>query len=426
MAVPQVAIIGRPNVGKSSIFNWLAGKRLAIVEDTPGVTRDRMGYLMCEEEKWFELVDTGGIGIDDADNLTEEIEHQILLAIEQATVLVFVVDTREGIVPLDQLVAQRLHDAELPVILIANKTDAAKFDTQISEFFALGHGEPIAVSALQHRGRNEMIEAILPHLPEEGQQDGAPDDVVMKLAIVGRRNVGKSTFINILLKTDRMIVSKVPGTTRDSVDVHFELDGKKFMAIDTPGLKRTKSISSNIEYYSYHRAQRAIRRADVVLIFFDAADEIGKVDYQLVDYTEGQHKPCIFVANKWDLLADKIRTGEWAEYIHGIFRNLPYVPVAFITGKTGRNIKVLLNHAQMLYKQATQRIGTGDLNRLVNAALEKNPPPLYRHRRPKVFYATQVGVTPPTIVLFCNWPQAFSKPYRRYLLNFLREELSFS
>jgi len=248
----------------------------------------------------------------------------------------------------------------------------------------------------------------------------------MKVAIVGRRNGGKSTFVNTLAQAERMIVSEVAGTTRDSVDVRFELDGKPFIAIDTPGLKRNKSISTDVDYYSFHRAQRSIRRADVVLMFFDPTQRIGKVDKQLCEYIAENYKPCVFVVNKWDLVAGSMPTEKWVTYLHDTFRTMWYVPMAFVTGQTGKNVKALLNHSQMLFKQAGERVTTGQLNKVLREAIDANPAPLYLNRRPKIYYATQVGTEPPTIVLFCNEPKAFSEPYRRYLLGALREHLPFA
>ena len=246
----------------------------------------------------------------------------------------------------------------------------------------------------------------------------------MKVAIVGRRNTGKSTFINTLSQTERMIVSEIPGTTRDSVDVRFELDGKSFIAIDTPGLKRRMhTTKSSVDFFSNHRAQRSIRRADVVLLFLDPLEKISRIDKQLVDYINSQYKPCLFVVNKWDLCAGSTPTSDWTEYLQDNFPAMWHAPIAYITGQTGKNVKTLLNHAQMLHKQARSRVSTADLNRLVRAAVEHNPPPLANHHRPKIYYATQVGVEPPTVVMFCNEPQWFSSPYRRYLLGVMRDKL---
>ena len=428
MGIPQVVIVGRPNVGKSSIFNWLARKRLAIVDGTAGVTRDRVTYLMFHRDRYFELVDTGGIGFEDPDNLTSKIEEQIATAIESAAVILFVVDARTGLAPLDQEVARRLRYVDAPVICVANKADEPTMDSQADEFYKLGRGKLVCVSTLQNRGRQLLTDMIVERLPKPDQDEQNPgiDKSVMKVAIVGRRNVGKSTFVNTLAQAERMIVSEVAGTTRDSVDVRFELDGKTFIAIDTPGLRRNKSITTDVDFYSLHRAQRSIRRADMILMFFDPSERISKVDKQLCEYISENYKPCIFVVNKWDLNAGSMPTEKWVTYLHDTFRTMWYAPIAFITGQTGKNVKALLNHAQMLFKQAHDRVTTGQLNRVVREALDQNPPPLHLNHRPKIFYATQVGTEPPTIVMFCTDPKAFSEPYRRYLLGALREHLPFA
>lgn len=428
MSVPQVAIVGRPNVGKSSLFNWLARKRLAIVDDMAGVTRDRMTHLMCVRDWYFELVDTGGMGMEDTDNLTRQVEEQIEAAIDSAAVIVFVVDTRAGMMPLDEDVAKRLRYVHVPVICVANKTDTQALDSAADEFYRMGRGKLVRVSARENRGRDELLEAIRERLPKPEADEPQPAVVepAMKVAIVGRRNTGKSTLVNTLVQAERMIVSEVPGTTRDSVDVRFELDDKVFVAIDTPGMRRSKSISTDIDFYSTHRAQRSIRRADVVLLFFDATQRISKVDKQLCDYIVQQYKPCVLVVNKWDLLVGDLPTERWVQYLRDTFRTMWYAPIAFITGQTGKNVKALLNHSQMLFKQARSRVATSDLNRLLKAAMEQNQPPLYRSHRPKIYYGTQVGTEPPTIVLFCNEPKAISPTYQRYLLGVFRDHLTFS
>jgi GTPase len=428
MGVPQVVIVGRPNVGKSSIFNWIAGERLAVVDPTAGVTRDRLTYAVELGDRIVEIVDTGGMGILDSDDLTEHIEEQIQTAVNSADLILFVTDAMDGVVPLDEEVARRLRHAEAPIICVANKTDNDSLNPQADQFHRFGYKELIRVSTEQNRFKRDLIRLIVDNLPEKEMFDEEPEEIEppMKFAVVGRRNVGKSTFVNALAKTDRMITSEIPGTTRDCVDVRFEMDGKTFFAIDTPGLRRRKSVKTNIDYYGGNRAMRSVRRADVVLMFFDAADHIGKVDKQLCDYIIDAHKPCIFVANKWDLLADKIPTEDWADYIREAFPTMSFAPVAFTTATTGRNAKRLVNHAQMLFKQSRARISTSKLNKIVRAALEYNPPPLFYNRRPKVYFATQVTTEPPTLVLFCNNPKAFSKTYRRYLLNFFREHLDFA
>lgn len=424
MSVPQVVIVGRPNVGKSSIFNWLAGKRLAIVDDRAGVTRDRMNYLLEHEGRFFELVDTGGMGAEDEDNLTAHVERQIDLAIESADVILFVVDSRAGMTPADRDVSRRLRYLDAPVICVANKTDADTLDALADEFYQLGRGKLVRTSTQQNRGKQELLDLIASRLPPPEPEHELAEPV-MKVAIVGRRNTGKSTFVNALAQAERMIVSEVPGTTRDSVDVRFELDGKPFIAIDTPGLQRKKSISTDIEFYSLHRAQRSIRRADVALLFFDAGQRISKLDKQLCQYIDQQYKPCIFVVNKWDLMAAHMPTERWVTYLRDTFRTMLYVPIAFVTGQTGKNVKALLNHAQMLFKQSRLRIATPDLNRVVRAAIEHNPPPMVGGKRPKIYYATQVASQPPTIVFFCNSPNAIAAPYRRYLLSVFRDQFEF-
>jgi len=426
MPVPKVVIVGRPNVGKSSVLNWLAGLRVAVVEDRPGVTRDRVDYLMNYEDRYFELVDTGGMGNQDEDDLTQHIEEQIQTAIESATVILFVVDTRAGLLPMDEEVARRLRSLDVPVICVANKTDDRKMDDQASEFYRLGRGQIIPISTRQNRNKEVLMDMILERLPKalSAEEEAPEPEPEMKVAIVGRRNVGKSTFVNTLAQAARMIVSEVAGTTRDSVDVRFELDGKSFVAIDTPGLRR-RGKGSSLDFFGLHRAQRSIRRSDVVLLFLDATQRISKVDKQLGEYICQQYKPCILVVNKWDLLVKSMPTEKWVRYLHDTFRTMRYAPIAFITGETGKNVKALLNHSQMLFQQSRQRISTGQFNRLLRDAIIRSPPPMYQNRRPKIYYGTQVGTQPPTLVLFCNDPAAISKPYQRYLLSAVRDQLQF-
>jgi GTP-binding protein len=424
VAIPLVAIVGRPNVGKSSLFNWLARRRIAIVDPTAGVTRDRVSALVKAEDRFFELVDTGGIGVQDVDNLTAQIEKQIETALEQAAVILFVVDARAGLMPLDDEVARRLRYVTKPIICVANKCDTPELEPGAAEFYKLGRGKLICVSAQQNRNRRELLALIHERLPPQEEPD--PElDVTLKLAIVGRRNTGKSTFINSLAQSERMIVSEVPGTTRDSVDVRFERDGQVFVAIDTAGVRRKGSISSDIEFYSLTRAQRSIRRADVVLLFHDPRVHVSKVDKQLAEYVLDQHKPAIFVVNKWDLAAG-MPTSKFGNYLRNIFPNLDYVPIAFITARSGKNVQGVLNLAQNLHKQASARVGTGDLNRVLRLALSQQPPPMRQNRRPKIFYGTQVSANPPTIVLFTNGPELFDNTYQRYLVKMFRDHLPFN
>ena len=342
MSVAQVAIVGRPNVGKSSIFNWLAGRRLAIVDDVAGVTRDRMTRLISDGERYFEIVDTGGIGINDIDDLEDEIENQIRMGMQLADILLFVVDIRDGLTTLDQQIAKRLRTIDKPLILVANKCDYEGLDRQVNEFFKLGFGEPLPISAQNKRFKDELLERIfetIDELPVESDGTDANQAPEMKIAIVGHRNVGKSTFVNSLVNEPRMIVSEVAGTTRDSVDVRFELDGKSFVAIDTPGMRKGKSQRTDIEYYGTHRAHRTIRFADVVLMFFDCSQRVSKVDKKLCHYIQEFYKPCILVVNKWDLMKQHMPTQDWSDYLRDQFPSMENSPIAFVTALTGQNVK---------------------------------------------------------------------------------------
>lgn len=423
MDFPRVVIVGRPNVGKSSILNWLAGRRVSVVDALAGVTRDRVSERITLGDRHVELIDTGGIGIVDEGDLAEHVERQIAAAMAAADVILFVTDTRSGITPLDEEVARRLRSIPCPVLCVANKTDAPSWDAAAAEFTRFGW-PVIAVSAEQHRGREDLIEALAERLPSSPPESPEPD--VMKLAIVGRRNVGKSTFINTLAREERMIVSEIPGTTRDSVDVRFEIDGRAFLAIDTPGVLRRKSVRENVEFYGLVRVRESIRRADVVLLFFDASRAIGRVDKQLAQAVFEAFKPAVFVVNKWDLLAKQVPTGVWVEQLRAVFSSQAFVPVAFITGKTGKNVRRLIELAESLYQQSRERLTTGVLNRIVRTLLVKNPPPLHSGRRAKIYFAAQVRAAPPTITLFCNDPEAFSPSYRRYILNAIRDRSPFA
>jgi GTP-binding protein len=431
MALPKVVIIGRPNVGKSSLLNWLAGRRIAIVDDVAGVTRDRVSTLVQtgdeSEPRFFEMIDTGGVGMVDRDDLSEHVDRQIETAINEADLILFVVDIREELMPLDLEVAQRLRYINTPVILVMNKADTELFDNRGGEFYKLGRGKPVAVSVEQNRNKKLLLKLIDDMMPPG--DDMRPADAAMKVAVVGRPNTGKSTFINTLSRTERMIVSEIPGTTRDSVDVSFELDGLPFMAIDTAGIRRKAKIRDNLDFYSIHRAERSIRRADVVLLFLDPTSGISRLDKQLADYIAKEYKPCIFVVNKWDLMieeaADERATGRYAYAVQHAFRSMSYMPLAFITAKTGKNVKALLNLSQSMFKQAQKRVGTGALNRVLREAVEAHPPASTAGRAARIYYATQVGTAPPTVVLFVNSTSLFDSTYQRYLLNVFREKLPY-
>ncbi|MCP4708711.1 MAG: ribosome biogenesis GTPase Der [Planctomycetes bacterium] len=425
MALPIVAIVGRPNVGKSSLFNALARKLISIVEPTAGVTRDRISTIIDTDDSYFELVDTGGFGIEDHDNLTEHVEAQIAQALEQAQLVLFIVDIQAGITPLDQKMTQLLRAHTLPTVVVANKADSPKQDTQAAEFYGLGFGEPFCVSALHGRNLQDLRETIIEKLPPDTAE--RPADTAMKLAVIGKRNVGKSTFTNSLTGEYRVIVSDVPGTTRDAVDVRFEKDGRSFIAIDTAGIrKKGKMVASSIEYYSYTRALRSIRRADVVLLLLDAIAEISQVDKKVARTVVDLYKPCIIVVNKWDLALDRATTDQYAEYINLLMPGLSFAPISFITATEGKNVQSLLDLAGNLYKQSHATITTGQLNKALTVITTERAPSARRKvGLPKIYYGTQVAQSPPTLMLFVNNPSFLDENYQRFLINRLRDMLPF-
>jgi GTP-binding protein len=431
MAIPKVAITGRPNVGKSSLLNWLADRLISVVDPTAGVTRDRVTWIMHEQGRYFELTDTGGIGIVDSDDLSEDIERQIQAGIDEADLLLFVVDAKAGITPLDEEVARRLRRSSKPLLLVINKCDSPALDAEAAGFLQLADVSYTTTSVKANRGRDDLLEAIVELLPGEAeseQDEGgrllSPAD--LRIAVVGRRNVGKSTFINQLAEEERVIVSEIAGTTRDSIDIRFEVDGRAIVAIDTPGVRKRKSLENDIEFYGLVRAQRSIRRADLVLMFFDATQTISRVDKQLVEEISEHFKPCIFVVNKWDLALEQGMTTErWVRYLMKSFESMRHVPIAVITAKDGRNIRKLVNLAQSINKQAGRRISTARLNRAVRSAIERNEPPMRKNRRPRIYFASQIAGSPPTIVLKCNDSTLLDEAWKRYLLGYLREATPF-
>ena len=425
--IPQVVVVGRPNVGKSSLFNWLIEKRIAIEDPNAGVTRDRLVQRVEMEGRVFDLIDTGGMGFDDPDGLAAKIDAQIESGLSGAALVMFVVEVRNGLLTADLEVAQRVRRLNVPVLLVANKADDMKYDLLAHEFDALGFGPPVIVSVRQNRNRGLLVEAITERLPEPWPEEQAGAALPeMKVAIVGRRNVGKSTFVNALAQAERCITSPVAGTTRDSVDVRFETDGHAFLAIDTPGLRRTKSRKSDLDFYSTHRAQRSVRRADVVLLFFDASEPVGRVDKQLADTVMEGSKPVVFVVNKWDLYAGDVEREEWVQYLRDTFRTMPWAPVEFATAKSGRNVKAVIDTAQRLFRQSSSRVPTARLNTIIRAAVDANPPPPdSRGRSVRIYYATQVESNPPTIVLSTSAARSLTEPYKRYLIGVLRKQTPF-
>ena len=423
MKLPCVAIVGRPNVGKSAILNALAKRRIAIVEATPGVTRDRVTATVTQGGVSFDLVDTGGIGVKDSDGLSAHVARQIQFALEQADVLVFVTDARAGMLPDDRAIAVRLRELEKPVLLAVNKVDTRREEAGVAEFSALGYGPPCAVSAAQSRGLGELLDGIVALLPP-GLGGGEPA-VDMRLAIVGRRNVGKSTLVNAIAGEERVIVSEFPGTTRDAIDVRFEKDGKTFVVIDTAGVLKERHLRSSVEFYSHVRARESIARADVVMFLLDVQADIVEVDKRIAREIADALKPCVVVVNKWDLAKATINTEQYVDYLNKAFRVLEYAPVTFMTAKTGRRVWPTIELAQQLFKQALRRAPTGEVNRALREAVKARSPQPVRGHVAKLYYATQVSVAPPTIVVFVNNAGLVTAVYRRYLANALRKRLPF-
>ncbi|MGA2582976.1 MAG: ribosome biogenesis GTPase Der [Tepidisphaeraceae bacterium] len=441
--MPVIAIVGRPNVGKSSLLNGLAGKLISIVQDMPGVTRDRISMPVLIHDHFVELVDTGGYGYEDPDQLTEHIRHQIDLAMARADLVLLVVDVQAGLHNTDQEIAKLLRKKNVPTLLVANKADGTKADLALGEFAKLGLGTPIGVSALSGRNLDDLFDAIAKKIDLSDAPTQMPQTTLM-LAIVGKRNAGKSTLVNAIASLydgdpERVIVSEVPGTTRDSVDVRFEKDGKSLVVIDTAGVRKKRQIATNdIAFYSFHRAQRSIRRADVILMLIDGVDPVSEPDKKLAQYIAEQFKPVILVVNKWDLTKKKYAENrkepaddsqimeEYREYLDEELGRIDYAPIAFITAKDGRNIQAVLDEAQRLHKQALTRLTTGQLNRAVRQVLQERTASTPSGRKARVYYATQTAVAPPTIVLFVNNPAFFTVPYQRFMINRFRELLPYA
>lgn len=423
MALPVVTIIGRPNVGKSSLFNALAGEMISIVEPTAGVTRDRVSTILGRGEKYFELIDTGGYGIVDAQQLSEHIEQQILTAIESADIVLFMVDIREGIVPLDEKIAQLLRKEGLDVIGVANKADTAKMFPSAGEFSKLGFGEFICVSATNNLNKQALLDRIFERL--SGIESAKPAKPVMKIAIVGKQNVGKSTLVNAMVGSKRVIVSETPGTTRDAVDVRFEKDGKTIAVIDTAGIKKKSKMTDSIGFYSYVRATKSIARADVVLFLIDATADVSEVDKKIARFIADEHKSCIIVINKWDLAKETTVTGDYEDYLTKLLPGLRYAPIAFTTATEAKNVQSVLDLTAEIFRQTTTWIPTSRLNKAFETIKTEG---LKAGKRggggnPKIYYATQVAVNPVTILMFVNKPELLDESKRRFIAGRLRELL---
>jgi GTP-binding protein len=450
VSLPQIAIVGRPNVGKSSLLNRLAGRRVSIVDPTPGVTRDRVSTILELEmpaerpgtapSRMVEVVDTGGYGVytaeggrfdevgADLSTLTPEIESQIHVAREQAAVVLFVIDAQAGITPLDETIARLLREkgSASKVIPVANKVDGDTWVAHGLEAAGFGLGEPICVSATTSFGQRELLAILYDRLEgtDVEEEAGEPE---MKLAIVGKRNAGKSTLINALAGEPRVIVSEIAGTTRDSVDVRFEMNDRTLVAIDTAGVRKRKSFADSIEYYAYHRMLGSIRRADVALLLIDATVEVSQVDKKLSQELQRQFKPTVIVVNKCDQVDEsRIAPEDFLQYLTEQLRGLDYAPIVFVSASEGTGLTDAIAMAFNLYEQASHREPTASLNKIVEEILQRRGPSSRLGTQAKLYYATQVATLPPTIALKVNDPRLFEGGYTRYLMNRLREELPYS
>ena len=420
---PLVAIVGRPNVGKSTLFNKIVGKRIAIVEDTPGVTRDRI-YADAEWLNYkFTLIDTGGIEPESEDIIAKQMRRQAELAIETANVIIFIVDGRAGITAADEEVADMLRRCKKPIVLVVNKVDHPKFEESIYDFYSLGIGTPISISAEQGLGIGDMLDEVVAGFSAMGDDE---EEHSIGIAVVGRPNVGKSSLVNALLGEERTIVSNVPGTTRDAIDSPFTYGGKDYTLIDTAGIRRKRAIEDEtVERYSVIRSLAAIRRCDIALIVVDAERGLSEQDVRIAGYVHEEGKASVLVVNKWDTIEKDTYTVEkFKKEMLTDLAFMSYVPMLFISAKTGQRVQKVMEMASFAYEQNSIRITTGKLNDIVNEAITMNDPPVNNGRRLRVYYSTQVSTCPPTFVIFVNEPDLMHFSYRRYLENYIRKSFS--
>ncbi|MCD8238834.1 MAG: ribosome biogenesis GTPase Der [Clostridiales bacterium] len=424
MAKPIVAIVGRPNVGKSTLFNRIAGERISIVEDTPGVTRDRI----YAEADWlnynFTMIDTGGLDPDGEDLMMKRIYEQAQIAIDLADVIIFVTDVRTGVTDADFLVANILRKAKKPVVLAVNKVDdLRKYSMDVYEFYELGLGEPFGVSAGQAMGIGDLLDEVVSHFNTDGE---AEEEDVIKVAVVGKPNAGKSSLINKILGENRVIVSDVAGTTRDAIDTAYETDGKKYVFIDTAGIRRRSKIKENIEKYSIIRAVAAVERCDVCIIMIDASEGITDQDTKIAGIAHEAGKACIIAVNKWDTIEKDGKTiNKFTNDIDLELKYMHYAPKIFISALTGQRVKKLFSLINEVYDSSSKRVQTGILNDVLTEALAMNQPPAEKGRQLKIFYMTQVSIKPPTFVIFVNNPELLHFSYKRYIENQLRDAFGF-
>lgn len=426
MSKPIVAIVGRPNVGKSTLFNIFADSRISIVEDTPGVTRDRL-YADAEWlDRKFTMVDTGGIEMQNTDSIAISIREQAEIAIREADVILFVCDARTGITTDDMEVAKLLRQSKKPVILAVNKADTPKQEAEAYEFYNLGIGEPYLISASNKLNLGDLLDAIVDKFPKEGEDDDDDEDVI-KVAIIGRPNVGKSSIFNDIIGQTRSIVSDVAGTTRDAIDVPVEKDGQTYLFIDTAGMRRKGKIDEPIEKYSIIRTLRAVDRSDVVLLVLNAVEGITDQDKKIAGYAHEAGKGIVIVVNKWDLYPNKtvMSTEEFTKKIRNELIFMPYANVVYVSALTQQRISRLPEMIKDAAEANSMRVATSVLNQVIIDAVAMNQPPMEKGKRLKILYTTQVKVKPPTFVIFCNEPEIMHFSYQRYLENQLRDAFGF-
>lgn len=424
MAKPIVAMVGRPNVGKSTLFNRLAGKRISIVQDTPGVTRDRV-YAEAEWLNYsFTMIDTGGIEPERDDIIVQQMRRQANIAIETADVIVFIVDGKEGLTAADHEVATMLRKSKKPVVLVVNKVDSLKEEDNAWEFYNLGIGDPITISASQGLGLGDMLDKVVEKFDASiYEQD---EDEYIRIAMIGKPNVGKSSLINKLLGEDRVIVSDVPGTTRDAIDSYLETEEGKFILIDTAGIRRKSKVKEEIERYSVIRTYTAIERADVCILMIDAQEGVTEQDEKIIGYAHEMRKAIMVIVNKWDLIEKDDKTlDKFKKELQGNLKFLSYAEYLFISALTGQRTHKVLQMAKYCYDNYNKRISTGILNDVISKAVLMKEPPVVSLKRMKIYYATQVATRPPKFVFFVNDSNARHFSYERYLENQLRDSFDF-
>jgi GTP-binding protein len=422
VSTPIVAIIGRQNVGKSTLLNRLTGKRMAIVADLPGTTRDRIFASVSWQGVEFTIVDTGGLESNPESTVSQAVREQIEVAIAETDLIIFLVDTKEGVMPTDHEITDRLRHAGKPIILAANKADNARLESQAVEFYELGLGEPIAISAYHNRGTAELLDRIIALLPAPPLAEVEPE--VIKVAIVGRPNVGKSTLLNALLGGQRAIVDEAPGTTRDAIDTPLDFNGQSVLLIDTAGIRRRGRVGLGIERYSVIRALRAIERADIAFIVLDATELVTAQDTHIAGYIQQASKGVVLIVNKWDLVVDSSTT-EYNKHIRSQFKFMAYAPMLYISAKSGQGVDKILPQVYQIHQERLKRLSTAVVNNVVQQAVAAHNLPRSGGKQLKILYATQAEVNPPTFVFFVNDTKLIHFSYQRYLENKLRQSFGF-